>query len=804
MAKPTKQTSGDTSTSGTTPFIDKNTANTAYVESNRWLRIYFDPIDELERLARNKPSITIPKELPKVTDGTLAAIVQEQPKRIAQQIATGAVNSKLHPEYAAVADLVLTDKLIPMYNRQGNLLQKSWNMIGKAMTWGRSTSYTFFTSTDGQFHTDFVIPYVKDVITEKGKVFTPDCNIRFLRSWYQKRDLKAIINKEKALLAKYPDYKTDWDLKMLADFMEAGASAKPADVMTPAEREKGGDTGGFEVIHAFQVGKGAELYSFSPHFQDGVVFRTKINQDPRGHIPLDDLYCNIDLSNPLGRGQVELSGGIQNLIDQQMQMYQFTSTLMQAPPAIVFGNVNKASIKMRPNAIWDGGNANNRVEFLKVDNTQIANFPNNYGLLKSQILNLNSAQDHSISSDVGNPAQSKTQAGVQASEQRLSISDNYLRKQYEAWFGKQSETSLNIFFSEMVTKDSIELGSQELKRLQNSPASKFIKNDKLDINYKDVDNVIFEFHVDPSSSQEADDQDQLQKIQEILQEVGQDGLVLNYYLAQDGMKLNIGELYKQRFERLGLKNIDDILTEMEPKEAAAAKQQPFPIIDKPQFRINSADLTADQINAVLAEGGVHLPPQPPGSQPQTNMPPGLSPQGMADFIVEMTKAQAASNSDPAATNPQDLALRNRELDLKQQELAIKAHDSVSKAQLGDNQHQFNVEKAAVDTLQNASQPEQPDAETPADQASEPQGEPPQLNEQTESPQQEGQESPQQDLQEISQADGPLQPGEQQIVLELLHRGFSESDAEQAIVMLRHGVPEQQIIQVLGAKRGAIA
>lgn len=805
MAKTTPANNDrDTSTSGSTPFIDKNTANDAYVESKRWLRIYFDPIDEFERIARNKPSLSIPKELPKVTDGTLAAIVQEQPKRIAQQIATGAVDSKLHPEYAAVADVVLTDKLIPMYNRQGNLLQKSWNMIGKAMTWGRATSYTFFTSTDGQFHTDFVIPYVKDVITEKGKVYTPDCNIRFLRSWYQKRDIQAIINKEKALMAKYADYKSDWDLKLLADFMEAGASAKPAEVMTPAEREKGGDTGGFEVIHAFQVGQNAEFYSFSPQFQDGTVFRTKRNQDPRGHIPLDDLYCNIDLSNPLGRGQVELSGGIQNLIDQQMQMYQFTSTLMQAPPAIVFGNANKATMKMKPNAVWDGGNAANRIEFVKVDNTQIANFPNNYGLLKSQILNLNSAQDHSISSDAGNPSQSKTQAGVQAQEQRLSISDNYLRKQYEAWYGKQAETSLNIFFSEMVTKETIDLGPQELKRLQNSPASKFVKNDKLNINYKDVDDVIFEFQVDPSSTKEADDQDQLQKIQEILTEVGQDGLVLNYYLSQDGMKLNVGELYKQRFERLGLKNIDAILTEMEPKEAEAAKQQPFPIIDKPQIRINTADLTAEQITAALQAGGVNLPQQP-GMQPPTSMPAGLSPQGQADFIVEMTKAQAqAQSGQPVSTDPNELAIKHRELDLKQQDLAIKAHDSVSKAQQADDTHQFNVEKAAVDTLQNDSQQQQShdlaqqQADTAAQQAPQPQ------NEATETPQQESQESPDQQLQEISQVDGPLQPGEEQIVRQLLQMGFDENDAEQAITMLRQGVPEDQIIKTLGAKRGVPA
>jgi hypothetical protein len=392
---------------GKTPFIDQSSAVQAYEESKKWLRIYFEPLDEFERLARNRPSPKIDPSLPKVTDGTLAAIVQEQPKRIVQQTPTGLIECKDYAEYAKLADIELRDCLIPSYSRQGNMLQKSWNMIGKAMTYGRSTSYTFYTSTNGQLHTDFVIPYIKDVLDEKGKVFAGDNNVRFLRSWYQKRDIQAIIQQEKALKEKDPKYVTDWDLQGLADWLEAGSSEKPSDQQTPAEKEKGGDNGGFEMIHAFQVGIGAEQYSFAPRFNGGKPLRTKISKDPRGKLPLDDLYCNIDLSNPLGRGQVELSGGVQNLMDQQMQMYQYTSTLMQAPPAIVFGNVNKASMKMMPNAVWDGGSSpQNRIEFLKVDNTQIANFPQNYGLLKSQILNLNSSQDHSISADSGNPAQS--------------------------------------------------------------------------------------------------------------------------------------------------------------------------------------------------------------------------------------------------------------------------------------------------------------------------------------------------------------------------------------------------------------
>jgi hypothetical protein len=738
------------------PFIDAKTALTAYTESKKWLRTYFDPLDEFERLARNRPSTTIPKGLPKVTDGTLAAIVQEQPKRIVQQTPTGLVECKDYPEYAKIADYELQNCLIPMSNRNGDRLQKSWLMLGKAMTYGLATSYSYFTSTNGKQHVDFVIPYVKDVIVEKGKVYAPDSNIGFMRSWYQKRDLQAIINREKALMAKIKDYKSEWDLKALADLMESGPSTKDNDSRTPAEKEKGGDVGGFEVIHAFQNGKNAEFYSFSPSFGDGRLLRTKTNSDPRGVMPLNFLYCNIDLSNPLGRGQVELSGGVQNLIDQQMQMFQFMSTLEMGPPLQVWGSPNKASLKMRPNAIWDmGTNPNNKVEPYTTSNFALVNFPTNYGLLKSQILNLNSAQDHSISSDSGSPAQSKTQAGVQAAESRLGVSDNYLRKQFEAWDEAEKETEINLYFAEMKGSTSIKLKGEELAEMMKTPAQKYIKDDTLTIPYKEISNVSFKFNVDPSSSEVKEDADNVDKLTEV------------YKILQSDPDPSLNDkktkLLKVLIDEIGAEGTDEL----------------FPELDKNQN-----------------------PQQQAPEQPQ------ITPQMVQQLVMQTVQQAMDAQKQQPKTIAESLAIKFSDLpeDAKQQVLkqiginstmpspqhidqSNKVIDSAHNAQHAQDTHDFNVQKAAVDTIQNAGQQEQSHqlAQQQADsaqQASQDPSEP--TNEQPAD----------------QPLDGSLTPGEQTIVHELLTRGFDENDAEQAITMLRQGVPEGQIIQTLTAKQGA--
>ena len=64
-----------------------------FSDAKTFMTPLFEPLDEFERISRNRPHPGIAKNLPKVTDGTLAALIQEQPKRIIQQIPTASVKS---------------------------------------------------------------------------------------------------------------------------------------------------------------------------------------------------------------------------------------------------------------------------------------------------------------------------------------------------------------------------------------------------------------------------------------------------------------------------------------------------------------------------------------------------------------------------------------------------------------------------------------------------------------------------------------------------------------------------------------
>lgn len=541
-----------------TPFITAKDARDAFDQSRKWYRPYDEQIEELERLQRGRPSPRIDPSLPRVTDGTLAAINQETGKRIVQQVPTGLVVSKERPEFAALGNYLITNKLIPLSCRMGSEIQKAWALITKAGGVGSATCYSYFTSVNGQMYAEWILPYVKDIYGEKGKPFMPDSNLRFMRSWYQKSDIKAIIAKEKALQERSKGYTSDWDLRMLSDLLNSDMTRKDSDVMTPAEREKGGDSGGYEIIHAFQNGKEAEFYSFSPRFKDGDVFRRKTNRDPRGKMPLDDMYWNIDHSNPRGRGQIELSGGIQNVMDQQLQGFVFDSVYNQQPALIVNGPVNKASLKIKTNAIWDAGR-DGKIIRDQIDNTSIQNFVSNSQYLQSKIYNMNSSQDNSIGAASGDVNQSKTQAGVQASQARLGTADNYVRKQFEEAWGNMTETRVNIYLSEMTGTATMKLDGDDLDTIRKSEAAQFLdEKGTLTIPYKQIEKMAFEFQVDASSSEIKADADNAEKLTEVYKLISQD---LDPAIASKKM-----QVLKLLIDEIGAEGTDDLFPELNQKD----------------------------------------------------------------------------------------------------------------------------------------------------------------------------------------------------------------------------------------------
>jgi hypothetical protein len=492
-------------------YLSKENLSNLWDKSHSYMRPLHSPLGEYERIARNRPHPSIPKHQPKNTDGTLASIVQEQPKRIIQQLPTGKVKTKDIVK-GIVAGYILDNTIIPNANAQASVMQKAWGITQKALTFGAFFSMTFFGQDKDYFGANFKLIYIKDMFLEPGKLTFNDCNYVFIRAWYQETDIDALIEKEKQL--KKEGESGGWDISVLKE-IKTECQKKEQEAKSHGESERNVDVEGIEVIHAFQKGIGAEFYSYATSVDK--VCRTKVNPDPRGEMPIQCLYANIDFENPLGRGAIEMSGGMQNFIDSSLQAYQYMQGLMMAPPLKMRGNVVKSTIKFKPFATWDmGSNENSDVEPVNINTTAMTNFSTIYGLSKSQILALNNNGDTSISSEVGNPGFSKTSKGVDAQTLKLGISDNYMRKQFETWFGEVCESLLNLHFAEKHGTEDIELNADVARKLRTLDPSLVSEDNMYTINYDEYTEEL-KFEVDASTSTRQEDEKQAETLGMLLE-----------------------------------------------------------------------------------------------------------------------------------------------------------------------------------------------------------------------------------------------------------------------------------------------
>jgi hypothetical protein len=621
---------------------------------------------EYERIARNKPHASIPKEYPKTTDGTTASIIRKTPHRVVQQLPTGNVHSDREDWLAIVASFIYTNKIIPHANEGYALLQKCWSVIERFLTFGYCPTYAPFVEHGGSFSTDLRLPYWGDISVQPGKLSDDDSNYLFMRSWWQTKDIEALIASQSKLSK---DNQT-WDTTALAkvkDFM----TTKEVTAQTPIEREKAINTkGGVELITGFQRGKNAKFYTF--HVQSDTIVRTKVNKDPRGELPISFAYGDIDGSNPFGRSIIDLVGGLQNLMDGEMQMYQYNRALQLNPPLIKRGNFNKNKVKFAPNIIIDvGSDPNATVEPLQIDTKALENFPNNYGLMKSQLLNLLASPDTSIGAQSGNPGFSKTPQGVLAGQANLSVDDNYVRKQFERWFERWSETAINLYFAERTGIEELQLDdetAQTLRGLEDFfpggpqldgnvlPPGKMVgtlsDDNKIRINY-DTATPALQFKVNASSSQKKDDIQQLQIQQGLLD------TVMKYPILNKkwGGVIDTDEIARAMVESSNINNPELIAPDMTQAEKAAkkqAQQQPngfSPLFDKPKITIDYRDVESPTSRAKLLQLAGAAPNQDETLPP---LAPGIAEQaarGTATLSPDEAPGQGAGQP---ATNPIDL------------------------------------------------------------------------------------------------------------------------------------------------------
>ena len=561
------------------------------------------PYDELERIKNNHPHPKIDPAYPKTTDGTTAAQVRQVPRRAVQQVPYGKSKVKGDDALSCLSNFILTEEIIPNSKTQDTVLAKIWKGIEDIQTYGSTDALIFYTVNGDYFGTDWRIPYKRDVYLESGRGTESECNVKFIKAYFQKSDLIAIKDKEEQLRKSAKErgekYESTYDLKEIDKLItQLTPASKDSTEQSDTETDRGIQVNAYRFVHGMQKGKKAKFFTYC--IDTDSFIREWENPDPRGVMPVSRMYYENDLSNPEGRGIVELVAPLQNYLDSTLQAWQYTQAYNIDPAITKRGNFNKSQIRLKPSAIIDmGSDPNARIDAFTIDSSAVTNFSNTYGLVKSQILNLFGGDDQSISATVGNPGFSKTDAGVNARQAIVGINDNFIRKRVEAWLGDIFCTQLNIYFQ--VTQGDREFYPEEkvLKELQEYGDTDYytIEENKVIVHFSNIQDKEFKFETEASTSKAADNNEAKDHLIEAVKTLSETGLI---------QTIDPRQLAKRILIQTNVDNINELIPDQENMPPEQVYQNLIqsgypPEVAKMALQLEQQGYTPEQIDQVLQQ-----------------------------------------------------------------------------------------------------------------------------------------------------------------------------------------------------------
>lgn len=562
-------------------YLTKEELQDSYYEATKTAKDWHKPFGEYERISGNKLSKTLGKNMPRVNDGSLAASLIETPMQVLPSMQTGKFTSTDRQEawINEVANIIWTTKIVPNANTQARFFDKEQIALYRALRYGAQPRYNFFVSTENYTGSDWSLPYVKNVKLEPGKFSVDDCDYVFLDIFYTKLQLRKIIDsiESENKQAKKSGQKADttWDVDALKQLVDSALTSKELEEQNMNEREKAINASGIKITACFQRGIGAPFYMFSKNLPSGQCVRSWKNQDPTGDLPITMQYCYENLESPYGVGRVELAGPTQNVLDYMTQAHVLATQIGLQPPKKISGptdQTNFNSLQFAPDALWQTGNAN--VDVVQTTSSVYTQFPNNFGLYKAQLQNLQGRTDGTVSSQSGDPGFSKTQAGVKMQEARTNSQDNYLRNKADTASAKMAEKMMNIHMSMMSGADILEVATDDIERL--TKAGYFDDNEEtpepslkeLPILYEEL-RAKFKFKYD--ARPEADEDEKSRWLELI--DISTSNPNILPAIEQSGYRFNLGEAFKKVLGASGADSWEKVLTEVTPEELQGMEEQ---------------------------------------------------------------------------------------------------------------------------------------------------------------------------------------------------------------------------------------
>lgn len=400
-----------------------------------------------ERIFYRKPALTSDgkMEYSELVDNTLASYLEKMPKNVIQKLPSFTLDAHTRNKAEDLVYEFIAKKIILRAgsSKGYSLLQKHWISLRNAATFGAVAAYLPFENDYGEYTVGFEPIYWGDLYPEAFANNLNSANFTNFRSLKTEADIKKIM----AGLG--DEQGGTWKVDGLQTVLDYGAGQSTT-------TNNGGSSQNIKAQMEGLPNGMYELFKYVDdnwvvdwHYASGTILRVIPNLSGRKRVV--GLYSDYDGSSIMGRSLIDMAYGIQQTLTSLLRNFTYISDYNTDPAKFVKGvSLDEDRFNLTKGNTMFLNDEDGDVTLLPVDTTTLQNFPNLYNLMKTVLLtSLPSSNDSSISTSVGDPTYSKTQAGVNSQDRKSDIDNNYYRKNYEQFFEMCLESQINIYIAEV-------------------------------------------------------------------------------------------------------------------------------------------------------------------------------------------------------------------------------------------------------------------------------------------------------------------------------------------------------------------
>jgi hypothetical protein len=533
-----------------------------------------------------------------INSNSLLNLVIDQSDRVVAQMFTGKIQAVSDNDKgkSLLMQTIMEKYIIPKANTQWDMLTKLRIIQMYSLIYGAMPALVTYVARPDYIGPDLKILHPRDVRVQANKVSIEDAEYVFVNTIVTKSFLRNILkNKE-----------TVYDKEAVRELLKSckGQATKDTEDRSfeDSRQNESASYDGVELTTKYERNRWI-VYSKAHK----IIIRDSENPNKDGELPVVYKYSQPLLDRLYGLSLYDRGISVARARDSATNMYFDSVRSSFRPPVIVNPNgIVPGTVKWGAAPIWKE-TIPNSIRQLSISPIGTNTFQAVSQMLKSEMMNMAASTDTSVARGQDIEA-GKTPEAIRKQREREGARDNKERQMMEKFWEKVMNKMVTMMAQKQVQPIDIELFESDIEKIQKEYPGASLnvfesnKGGVLTVTPEELkdknengeyENVKYKFIIDSGSSLREDESVQHEALEKIIGAYSGNPAI-EKALAAEGIKLNMGEIYKKYIMTSGIEGADKIFQPLQPQEQMPIEEQ------VPQEQIDQVPPELRQIAEQLA------------------------------------------------------------------------------------------------------------------------------------------------------------------------------------------------------------